>query len=228
MRRRSPLLGHFVPPSNCHSVCVPLAFSPNVHDEPRPAAAVGSSVWLNQAARLPKKSSAGSSVESPRGDTIRKALCPWPRPFVPGLVQHESCDGCCVTQLSGFGSLNAFTKRTPDFLRILAQVRDCNDSRHLGLDGEKHSKVCPPNNRAPVSSVFLWKHFGVSFDPGNGLTKSFLEPLRSVGLPGIVVGPGVSQVFLNEFEELDRLAFHLRDTRRSSSASVIRFAAPDR
>ena len=41
------------------------------------------------------------------GDTIRiRGASPSVR--IPGLVQHESCDGCCVTQLSELGLFNGF------------------------------------------------------------------------------------------------------------------------
>jgi hypothetical protein len=59
----------------------------------------------------------------------------------------------CMTRL--FGSLSTFAKRSPDFLRILAQVRDCDNGGHIRLDGKKHSKVRPSNDRAPESFVFL-------------------------------------------------------------------------
>ena len=82
--------------------------------------------------------------------------------------------------------------------------------------------ICPPE-----ASVFFGEEFWVPFDPRDRLGKSLLKPFRSVRPPRIVIGTRIAEVILDKFEELDWLAPHLRDTRRSSSASVIRFAAPD-
>ena len=81
---------------------------------------------------------------------------------------------------------------------------------------------------APAQETVLYGElFGIPFDPGHGFAKAGEEFISPAGQPGIVELPGIVEVMLNRLEKLDRLAFHDRTSRRSSSGRVIRFTLPD-
>ena len=76
--------------------------------------------------------------------------------------------------------------------------------------------------------MLLGKHFGVPLHPRDGITKERMKLLAAAWQPGVVVVVSLPEIVRNELKEFDGLAFHFRETRRSSSARVMRLAVPVR
>ena len=101
-------------------------------------------------------------------------------------------------------------------------IQHGNDRGDLRLD----RKASPANNRPTETPVFDGELLRIPFDPSIRLAKSTEEFLRPIGQPRIIKFPGVVEILFYRLKKLNRLAFHERARRCSSSDKVIRLVLP--
>ena len=109
---------------------------------------------------------------------------------------------------------------------IPAQIEYGDDYSSARLDHVVNAEIGSADDRPAKAFVFPREKFRVPFDPGHGIAEFRVKPVRSLELPRFVKGARVPEIRLDKLQKFDRLASHLRASRRSSSASEMRRARP--